>query len=87
MKKKATKKYFVYLLRCKDNSLYTGYTNDVEARVEKHNNGEGAKYTKYRRPVKVVYFEEFDSINDAMKREAQIKSWSKTKKEKLIKGL
>ena len=79
------KKYFVYLARCKDKTIYTGYTVDLKDREAKHNSGEGAKYTKHRRPIKIVYSEEFDTISEAMKREAQIKSWSRADKEKLIK--
>lgn len=78
-------KYFVYLARCNDNSLYTGSCIDIKARVIKHNQGEGAKYTKYRRPVIIVYFEKFDSLIKARGREAQIKRWTKAKKENLIK--
>ncbi len=76
-------KYFTYLARCNDDSLYTGYCSNLKNREEKHNKGEGAKYTKQRRPVKIIYFEEFDSIQEAMKREKQIKKWSKKKKMKL----
>jgi len=78
------KKYFVYIARCKDKTLYTGYTTDIKAREEKHNQGEGAKYTRARRPVKIVYSEQFKTMSQAMKREAEIKSWPKTKKESLI---
>ena len=78
--------FFVYILRCKDNSLYTGYTiNDIKKRVEQHNNGTGAKYTRSRRPVSLVYFEEFSSKSEALKREIEIKSYSKSKKELLVK--
>ncbi|MBT3690453.1 GIY-YIG nuclease family protein [bacterium] len=80
------KKYFVYLARCKDKTIYTGYTVDLKDREAKHNSGEGAKYTKHRRPIKIVYSEEFNSVSKAMKREAQIKSWSRADKEKLIKN-
>jgi putative endonuclease len=79
------KKYYVYLARCKDKTIYTGYTIDLKDRESKHNKGEGAKYTKHRGPIKIVYSEEFDTISEAMKREAQIKSWSRADKEKLIK--
>ncbi len=76
--------YFTYLARCADNSLYTGYCKNVTVREQKHNSGEGAKYTRQRRPVKIVYFEEFLNRSEAMKRESQIKSWTKKKKENLI---
>ncbi len=79
------KKYFIYLLRCSDATLYTGYCADLKARETRHNSGKGAKYTKYRRPVKIVYWESFRSKSTAMRREAQIKSWPKHKKENLVK--
>ena len=68
-----TDKWFVYILECADGTLYTGSTNDLEKRVETHNSGNGAKYTKARLPVKLVYHEEFDDKRDAMKREWHIK--------------
>ena len=79
------KKYYFYLARCSDNTLYAGYCVNIKNRQNKHNKGEGAKYTKYRRPVKIIYFEEFDDMIGAMRREAQIKKWSRIKKENLIK--
>lgn len=79
--------YFFYILRCNDNSLYSGVTIDLERRVLEHNsdNKKGAKYTKSRRPVKLVYSEEYDNVQSAMKREYEVKQWSKVKKEQLIK--
>ena len=74
------KNYFVYLLECSDNSLYCGYTDDLEKREKVHNSGKGAKYTKSRLPVRLVYSEKFDNKSDAMKREAQIKKLSRIKK-------
>ncbi|MBT4210014.1 MAG: GIY-YIG nuclease family protein [Candidatus Komeilibacteria bacterium] len=85
MKEDKVKKYHFYLARCSDNSLYAGYCADLKQRENKHNSGDGAKYTRQRRPVKIVYSEEFDSISKAMKREAQIKGWKKEKKEELAK--
>lgn len=76
--------YFVYLARCSDTSLYTGYCNNIKAREKKHNTGAGAKYTRTRRPVKIVYYEQYDLRIDAMKREAQIKGWRRSKKENLV---
>lgn len=76
--------YYTYLARCADNSLYTGYCRNVSEREKAHNSGKGAKYTFSRRPVKIVYFEEFQTRSDAMKREAQIKKWSRLKKENLV---
>ena len=65
--------FFVYLLRCSDNSLYCGWTTDLEKRIEAHNSGRGAKYTKSRRPVELVYYEECENKSAAMKREWFIK--------------
>lgn len=80
------RKYYAYLARCKDETLYAGYTNDIVSRENAHNQGTtGARYTKMRRPVKIVYFEEFVNRSDAMKRESQLKRLSKKEKEELIK--
>ena len=76
--------YYVYLLRCSDNSLYCGYTNALEKRIKTHNEGKGAKYTKSRLPVRLCYFEEFSEKSSALKREAGIKKLSKKEKEELI---
>ena len=76
---------FVYILECSDRSLYTGWTTDVEERVQTHNSGQGAKYTRSRLPVKLVYFEEVDCRSAALKREAAIKKLSREKKILLIK--
>ncbi|PLX24539.1 hypothetical protein C0580_04980 [Candidatus Parcubacteria bacterium] len=84
MKKSTKKKYYFYLARCSDESLYAGYCVNLKQREDKHNSGEGAKYTKSRRPIKIVYSEEFDTMSQAMKREAEIKSWPRIEKEKLI---
>lgn len=80
------KNYYTYILRCADNSLYTGYTTDLEKRIAAHNSGKGAKYTRLRRPVKLVYFETHPTKTEAMRREAMIKQLSKREKEKLILG-
>lgn len=77
-------KNFVYILRCKDGSLYTGWTNDLENRIKMHNKGLGAKYTRGRGPCKLVYFETFEDKIEAQKREFQIKKLSKDKKEELV---
>lgn len=77
-------KHFVYILKCIDNTLYTGYAVDVQKRCDVHNRGKGAKYTRTRLPVKVVYIEEFSTKSDALKREYQIKQMSRRQKEKLI---
>jgi len=74
--------YYVYILNCKDDTLYCGYTDDINKRLEVHNSGKGAKYTKSRLPVNLVYKEEFDTKVEAMKREYAIKQL--TRKEKLL---
>lgn len=76
---------YVYILECFDNSLYTGFTNDIEKRVRIHNSGKGAKYTRCRLPVKLVYYEEFETKSEAMKREYSIKQLSRIEKTNLIK--
>lgn len=75
---------YTYILRCSDDTLYTGWTNDIEKRLKAHNDGKGAKYTKPRLPVHLVYVEEFDDKIEAMKREADIKKLSRAEKIKLI---
>jgi putative endonuclease len=77
--------YYVYILECADNTLYVGYTNDLERRVHAHNNSKsGAHYTKIRRPVKLVYSEIFKTSSQARKREIEIKSWTRERKLKLV---
>lgn len=76
--------WFVYILRCADGTLYTGYTNDVDARVAKHNAGKGAKYTKSRLPVVACHIEGHDSKSLAMKREYSIKQLTRAEKLALI---
>ena len=75
---------YVYIVRCSDQTLYTGWTNNLEKRIEAHNAGKGAKYTKARKPVELVYFETFEYKSDALKREYQIKQLKRSEKEKLI---
>ena len=79
------KRNYTYILKCKDDSLYTGWTNDLKKRITSHNAGKGAKYTKARRPVELVYYEEFQTREEAMKREYAIKQLSRKEKEALIK--
>ena len=76
---------YTYMLRCRDDSLYTGWTNNIEKRLEDHNSGKGAKYTKARRPVELVYYESYETKEEAMRREWQIKQLKKSEKEELIK--
>ncbi len=75
---------YTYILRCADGSLYTGWTNNLEKRIEQHNSGKGAKYTKGRRPVKLAYYEEFDTKEEAMRREWEIKKMTRKEKETLL---
>lgn len=77
-------KAFVYLLRCNDNSLYCGWTCDVKKRVKIHNDGRGAKYTRAKLPVELVYFEVYEDKKVAMQREYEIKKMIKVEKERLI---
>lgn len=78
---------YTYILRCGDGSLYTGWTNNLEKRLEAHNAGRGGRYTRSRLPVKLVYSESFDTKKEAMRREAAIKKLTRQEKEKLIKGI
>ena len=75
---------YTYIVKCSDETLYTGWTNNLKKRLEAHNSGKGAKYTKNRRPVELVYFEEYDTKQEAMKREYAIKQLSRQKKLALI---
>ena len=75
---------YTYILRCGDDSLYTGWTNHLTKRVADHNAGRGAKYTKAHLPGELVYYEVFDTKEEAMKRECAIKKLSRPQKERLI---
>ena len=75
---------YVYMIRCKDGSLYTGWTNNLEKRFRNHCKGKGAKYTRGRGPLELVYYEVFEEKKEAMKREYEIKQLKKSEKEKLI---
>lgn len=75
---------YTYLLKCADGTLYCGWTTCLEKRVKVHNEGHGAKYTKPRRPVELVYYEQFDTRREAMQREAAIKKLTRAQKLKLI---
>ena len=77
-------KWFVYILECNDGSLYTGVTNDLNRRIKQHNAGKGAKYTRMKRPVKLVYSKEIENKSEAFKMEYQIKQLSKKEKISLI---
>ena len=76
--------HFFYLARCADESLYAGTCVGLAKREQKHNDGSGAKYTRSRRPVRIVYHEEHESLSDARRREADVKKWSKERKEELL---
>jgi len=76
--------HYVYIVRCKDGSLYTGYAKDPADRVERHNSGKGAKYTAGRRPVTLVFTQKFRSLSRALKREHELKQWTRAKKEALV---
>jgi len=75
---------YTYIVECKDGTLYTGWTNNLEKRIADHNDGKGAKYTRARKPVTLVYYETFEEKKEAMKREYEIKHLSRQEKKKLI---
>lgn len=75
---------YTYIIKCKDGSLYTGWTNNLEKRLEAHNSGTGAKYTRTRHPVELMYYETFDTKEEAMSREYRIKKLSRAEKLNLI---
>ncbi|MDE6907645.1 GIY-YIG nuclease family protein [Hominisplanchenecus murintestinalis] len=74
---------YTYIVRCCDNTLYTGWTTDLDRRMEAHNSGKGAKYTRSRRPVELIYAERFDTKQEAMRREWEIKQLSREEKLRL----
>ena len=78
--------YFAYILRCNDDTLYCGYTDDPARRLAVHNSGRGAKYTRARLPVELVYTEEFETKNEAMSREFRLKQLTRAQKEALVYG-
>ena len=80
-----SKKNCVYILECNDGTLYTGWTNDVDKRLKAHNEGKGAKYTRGRRPLKLVYIENLESKSEALTRENKIKAMTRNEKKQLIK--
>ncbi|WFD12169.1 GIY-YIG nuclease family protein [Tepidibacter hydrothermalis] len=82
---KETKKFnYVYIIECSDGTFYTGYTNNLDKRIDTHNKGKGAKYTRCRLPVKLLYYEEYDLKGEALKREYKIKQMTRKQKMKLI---
>ncbi|OHA11600.1 MAG: hypothetical protein A3H71_02990 [Candidatus Sungbacteria bacterium RIFCSPLOWO2_02_FULL_48_13b] len=78
--------WFTYLMLCKGNSIYTGVTNDVENRFKAHKAGKGGHYTSSHKPVKILYSEKFNTRSEALKREAEIKSWRREEKLVLVKS-
>jgi putative endonuclease len=78
--------WYLYILQCSDGSFYTGITVDMDKRLHLHNSGKGARYTRSRRPCDLIYFEECDSESTARRRELEIKSWRRAKKEDLVSG-
>ena len=79
-------KWFVYILECSNKALYTGITNNLKRRFEDHKKGFGGHYTSYNRPIKILYTETYQSRSKALRREAQIKRWTREKKFALIHG-
>ncbi|MCR5720152.1 MAG: GIY-YIG nuclease family protein [Lachnospiraceae bacterium] len=79
-------KNYTYIVKCADGSLYTGWTNNLDNRIKAHNEGKGAKYTKSRLPVELLYYEEYDTKEEAMSREWHIKQMARSEKLKLITG-
>lgn len=77
---------FVYILKCADDSLYTGWTNNLDKRMDTHNSGNGARYTRGRLPVELVYFESYKTREEAMRRESKIKRMNRSQKIELIKN-
>ncbi|MEK7117114.1 MAG: GIY-YIG nuclease family protein [Patescibacteria group bacterium] len=78
--------YFVYIIECKDKSFYTGITNDLNRRFNEHKSGVGGHYTSSKQVSKILYTEKYPNRSSALKREAQIKKWTRAKKEALIAG-
>jgi putative endonuclease len=90
MKKRKFKKkgkFWVYIVECKDKTYYAGYTVDLRARLECHNDGLASKYTRARLPVRFVWMKEYDRLTDALKAEIAIKSLTRSQKEALVNGL
>ncbi len=78
--------WYLYILKCINDSFYTGITKDITNRLEKHNSGHGARYTRFNRPVQLVYFESHKTESEVRKREREIKRWNRNKKLELVKG-
>ena len=78
---------YVYIVECEDGTYYTGWTNNLDKRIKAHNDGKGAKYTRARRPVSLVYYEEFRTKEEAMRREYAMKRMTRNEKSQLISGV
>lgn len=81
------KKWYFYIARCKDNTLYVGVSGNPKERIKRHNQGEGSKWIKQHGTGEIVYTEKFPNYTEAHRRELQVKKWSRIKKEKLIRGI
>jgi predicted GIY-YIG superfamily endonuclease len=79
--------YYAYIILCSNGKYYVGHTNNLKKRFEYHVRKKGAKYTSQNKPIKILWYQEFNNEKDAIKRESQIKGWSRSKKEKLINGI
>jgi putative endonuclease len=77
---------YMYILECSDRTLYVGSTRNLEARLWQHQEGEGAQYTQTRRPVRLLYYEQSDRVEDAYRREKQVQGWSRSKRLALVHG-
>lgn len=77
--------WYIYILLCEDGSLYTGYSNNIKQRFSDHKNGKGGYYTKSHKPLRLIYQETFNTQSEALKRERQIKGWSREKKIRILK--
>ena len=86
LEKSKQKENYTYILECSDGSFYTGWTTDIARRVNEHQDGIGAKYTRAKRPVKLVHYEVFDTKQEAMRREWEIKQLTRKQKESLVQG-
>jgi putative endonuclease len=76
--------YYIYILLCSDNSLYTGFTSNLEQRIKNHDDGKGSKYVRCRLPVMLIYSEEYKTKSKALQREKQIKGWKHDKKVRIL---
>jgi len=77
--------YYIYILLCRDNSLYTGFTTDIKQRIKEHKEGKGSKYVRSKLPVKLIYSQKYRTKSEALKREMQIKGWKRNKKIRVLK--